>query len=334
MKALKNFGPHDLRVVELSDPQPRPGAALIRVRASGICGSDKWYWTTGPTDFIAGHEVAGAVVAVGDGVTALKPGDRVAVNNVVGCGACPACSAGAFTRCPNRTGNDVNDGFCEYVVAPERNCLVLEPAVDYEAGCLVFDQWGTPFAAVERGAVVAADAVAVTGLGPIGLGAVKCATLRGARVIALDPVPYRREMALRLGASAVLDPRAEGAVSALKDRTGGGPTVGIECSGNGKAYGLLLAALRPEGRLVSVGEHAEFTFHPSDDVIRKNLSILGSWYSTMPQGAAVQRLMAQGALPAKALVTHTVTLEEAPSAFARAVEMADGVVKTVILMPA
>jgi threonine dehydrogenase-like Zn-dependent dehydrogenase len=334
MKALKNFGPHDLRIVELPDPQPRPGAALICVRASGICGSDKWYWTTGPTDFIAGHEVAGEVVAVGDGVMALAPGDRVAVNNVVGCGACPACAAGAFTRCPNRTGNDVNDGFCEYVVAPVRNCLILDPAVDYVAGCLAFDQWGTPYAAVERGGVVAADTVAVTGLGPIGLGAVKCAALRGARVVALDPVAYRREMALGLGAAAALDPTAADAAGALKDVTGGGPTVAVECSGNGKAYGLLLAALRPKGRLVSVGEHAEFTFHPSDDVIRKNLSILGSWYSTMPQGAAVQRLMVQGALPAKALVTHTVTLEEAPSAFARAVEMADGVVKTVILMPA
>jgi len=243
------------------------------------------------------------------------------------------CAEGAFTLCSNRTGrDDVNDGFCGYVVAPLRNCLVLDPALDYVAGCLLFDQWGTPFAAVERAAVTAADTVAVTGLGPIGLGAVKCAALRGARVIALDPVGYRREMALALGADAALDPTAEAVTAKLKELTGGGPTVALECSGSGKAYAVQLGALRPRGRLVSVGEHAEFTFHPSQDVLRRNLAILGSWYTTMPQGAGVQRLMVQGAIPAKALVTHTVSLEEAPSAFARAVDMTDGVVKTVIVM--
>jgi threonine dehydrogenase-like Zn-dependent dehydrogenase len=333
MRALKNFGVHNLRVVEMPDPAARPGMALIRVRASGICGSDKWYWTTGPTDAMAGHEAAGDVVAIGDGVAGLKVGDRVAVNAVVGCGACPACAEGAFTLCPDRTGrDDVTQSFCQLVVAPERNCLVLDPAVDYVAGCLLFDQWGTPFAAVERAAITAADTVAVTGLGPIGLGAVKCATLRGARVIALDPVAYRREMALALGADAVLDPTAADAGEALKAITGGGPTVALECSGSGAAYAVQLAALRARGRLVSVGEHAEFTFHPSRDVLRRNLSILGSWYTTMPQGAGVQRLVVKGMLPAKALVTHTVTLEEAPSAFARAVDMRDGVVKTVIVM--
>jgi threonine dehydrogenase-like Zn-dependent dehydrogenase len=332
MRALKNFGPHDLRIVERPDPQPRPGAVLVRVRASGICGSDKWYWTTGPTDFIAGHEVAGEVVAVGEGVTTLRPGDRVAVNNVVGCGACAACAAGAFTRCPNRKGNDVNDGFCEYVVAPERNCLLLDPALDTVAGCLMFDQWGTPYAAVERAGLAPEEWVAVTGLGPIGLGAVAMAALRGAQVVALDPVAYRRDLALKLGAAVALDPTAEAATTNLLDATAGGPAAALECSGNGKAYGLLLAALRPEGRLVSVGEHAEFTFHPSDHLIRKNLSLLGSWYTTMPQGAAVQRLLLEGRLDPYALVTHRVTLEEAPAAFARAVDMAEGVIKTVIVM--
>jgi threonine dehydrogenase-like Zn-dependent dehydrogenase len=183
--------------------------------------------------------------------------------------------------------------------------------------------------------VTAADTVAVTGLGPIGLGAVKCASLRGARVIALDPVAYRREMALEMGADAVLDPTdgtAEAVTTSLRDMTMGGTAVALECSGNGAAYKMQLAALRARGRLVSVGEHAEFTFSPSDDVLRRNLAILGSWYTTMPQGAAVQRLMVKGTIPAKALVTHTVSLEEAPSAFASAVDMTDGVVKTVIVM--
>jgi D-arabinose 1-dehydrogenase-like Zn-dependent alcohol dehydrogenase len=132
MKALKNFGVHDLRVVQMPDPTVRPGTALIRVRASGFAaptsGTDHW-----PDGFYR-RSRGGDVVAIGDGVAGLQVGDRRG-QQCGGCGACPRAPR-TFTLCHNRTGkDDVNDGFCEYVVALERNCLLLNPAVDYVAGC-------------------------------------------------------------------------------------------------------------------------------------------------------------------------------------------------------
>jgi threonine dehydrogenase-like Zn-dependent dehydrogenase len=332
MKVLKAFAPGDLRVVEAAKPQPAAGQIKVAVRASGICGSDKWYFRNGPTDFIAGHEVAGEVVQLGPGVRRLRVGDRVAVNNVVGCGRCEACREGRFVRCPDRPSKDIDNGFSEFIVAPDRNCLVLDPRLDYEAGCLIFDNWGTPHAALERALVTPADKVVVSGCGPIGLAAVALAKLRGAFVVAVESLAYRRAAAIRLGADAAVEPGPD-VVAAIRDLTGGGATVVMECSGKGPAYESGLVALGMEGRFLSVGEGAEFTLRPSNVVIRKNLSILGSWYSTMAEGAEVQAMMLDGRIAPSAFVTHRATLEDAPAAFARVCECADEVLKTVILMP-
>lgn len=333
MKVVKAFGLKDLRVVEKPDPTPREGEVLIGVRASGICGSDKWYWrVTGPTDNIAGHEVAGEVLALGPGVRHLKPGDRVAVNNVVGCGICAECRAGRFVRCANRSGNDVNNGFGELVTAPERNCMILHDSLDYEAGCLIFDNWGTPFAAIGRAGVKNGDDVVISGCGPIGLAAVNLSKMLGAYVIAVDPIPYRRDAAIRMGADAVLSPDDK-AVPAINQLTNGdGASVVIECSGKGGAYEIGLSALRVGGTFVSVGENAQVDLKPSDHIIRKQLNVLGSWYTTMQQGKMVQDLMAEHRIAPYAFVTHRVTLERVPYIFGQVFDFGDNILKVVILM--
>jgi threonine dehydrogenase-like Zn-dependent dehydrogenase len=333
MKAINSFGPQDVRLVEVTDPYPGPEQVLIAVKGSGICGSDKWlWWHEQPTTFIAGHEVAGEVVAVGAGVQKLQPGDRVAVNNVVSCGACPACQQGAFVLCPYWTGqNDVNGGFAELVAAPERNCLLLDDAIDYVTGALIFDNLGTPYHAVQRAGVAEGDHVVVSGCGPIGLGTVIFAKLAGATVTALDPLPYRREMARSLGADAADAPSSESA-AAIREAAGGiGPHVFIECSGRGEAYHFGLSLLRQGGVFTSVGEHARFELHPSDQIIRKALDLRGSWYSTMPDGARIQELILRGKVNPQALVSHTAPLSGFPALFKQVCEFGDRVVKAVII---
>ncbi|MGQ9780603.1 MAG: zinc-dependent alcohol dehydrogenase [Bacillota bacterium] len=332
MRAIKAFGPKDLRLVELPDPTPGPGEVLIRVHASGICGSDKEYWLQGPTDGVYGHEAMGEVVALGEGVKHLRVGERVAINNVIGCGRCAACRAGRFVFCPHRPGRDVNGGYGEMLVAPERNCLRLDERVGDEAGCLIFDNWGTPYAALKRNGVGEGDDLVIFGCGPIGLAAAVLAKHRGAYVIAVDPVAYRREAALRLAADHALAPDEDlpAAVRALT--SGRGASVVLECSGQGAAYALGLAALRIGGTLVAVGEGARFDLRPSEGLIHRHLKIVGSWYSTMAEGREVQELIVTGAIDPLVFVTHRVGLEEVPRALARFASREEGVLKTVVVM--
>jgi len=335
MKALNSFGPQDVRIVDVPDPAPGEGQVLVAVRASGICGSDKWLWrSVEPVRQVHGHEVAGEVVALGPAVRRLRVGDRVAINNVVGCGACPACRAGVFVKCPNWTGaEDVNGGFGERVVAPERNCLKLADGIDYETGCLIFDNWGTPFAALERGRVAGGDDVVITGCGPIGLAAVALAKLRGAFVVAVDPEPSRLAVAASLGADVTLAPGDDTAPTVRQRTSGLGARVAVECSGKPPAYPIGLASLRIGGVMVTVGEGGALDLRPSEAVIRRHLSIVGSWYSSMGQGSQVQDLVLQGKIVPRILVTHRGPLEEFPRIFRLVCEAPDQVVKAVIINP-
>ncbi len=333
MKAIYGFGPRDVRLVDVPDPVPDAGEVLIAVRANGICGSDKWLWRAQePVRHVIGHELAGEVVALGPEVHWLQVGDRVAVNNVVGCGVCPACRAGDFVRCPHWTGaQDVNGGFGEFVVAPQRNCMKLNSCVDYELGCLLFDNFGTPFAALARGGVVAGDDVLIMGCGPIGLASVILAKQRGAFVIAADPLPYRRAAAAGFGADVTLAPDDDLPVAVHDATSGLGVRVALECSGKPPSYPLALEALRIGGVLVTVGEGGELLLRPSERVIRRNLSIVGSWYSTMTQGQQVQDMVVQRQINPCVLVTHRGPLAAFPRLLEQVCEFSDQVLKAVVI---
>ena len=335
VKAINCFGLKDMRLVDVPDPVPGKERVLVAVKACGICGSDKWqWWSPVPSTKIEGHEIAGEVVALGPGVKQLRVGDPVAIHNAVTCGTCPACQAGDLVRCPDWDGrNDVNGGYAELVVAPERNCLKLDAGIDFETGCLILDNWGTPFSAIGKTDIKRGDYVVVSGCGPIGLGAVGVAKLRGASVIAVDPVPRRLKIATQLGAEVGFPPNEELPNAIRKCTSGLGAHFVVECSGKGAAYPLALASLRIGGTLISVGEHAEFNFHPSELLIRRHLTIIGSWYSTMKDGRQVQDLIKQKKIMPKQLVTHRAPLAEFPQIFKEACEEPEKVIKAVILNP-
>jgi len=332
MKVLKAFGPGDLRVVEAPVPEPEPGCVRVKVRASGICGSDKWIWNVkGPMDGVAGHEAAGEVNKLGEGVTSLAIGDPVMINNVVGCGTCPACRAGAFVMCPRWDGSqDVGNGFGEYLIAPARNCIKILPGLDFVDGALIPDNWGTPYAAMKRAGVTVGSDVLVNGCGPVGQAAVALARALGAYVLAADPVAWRRDLALKNGADAAFEPR-ELPDAAVKYTNGLGVNAVIECSGANAAYENCLKSLRHGGCMVTVGEGGEFTFRPSDRLIRRALSVHGTWYSTIPQAGEVMQLALQRRINPRAFLTHTIPIEDAPRMFKSVVECEAGVCKCVIV---
>ena len=331
MKILKAFGPQDLRIAEVPIPEPGPGQVLIKVRTSGICGSDKWLWNvTGETDAIAGHEVAGDVCKLGGGVYSLSEGDRVAVNNVGGCGTCLACRGGKFVKCPNWDGSgDVNNGFGEYLVAPAINCMKIHPGLDYIEGALIIDNWGTPYGGIVRANVKQGMDVIVNGCGPIGQAATALCTAAGAYVVAVDPIEYRRQFALKNGAKTALHPNE--LPHAAKNLTDGlGAHVLLECSGTGEAYDNCLKSLRIGGTLVSIGEHAQINLNVSEQIIRRSLTIAGTWYSTMPQSVEIMHMAVCGKINLKCFLTHVVSLEEAAKLFGSVISCDDGFMKVVI----
>jgi threonine dehydrogenase-like Zn-dependent dehydrogenase len=226
----------------------------------------------------------------------------------------------------------VNNGFGEYAVAPERNCLKLSPGTGYEAGCLIFDNWGTPFAAISRTGLKRGDRALIFGCGPIGLAAVSlCASIK-ASVLAVDPVEFRRKAAVALGAWRALPPEETGGSAPGLSGWGKADLV-IDCSGKAPAYAAGLAALRTGGTFVCVGEGAEYPIRPSETLIRNQLTMLGSWYSTMRQGAEVQRLMRAGKIrDPSSFVTHRLSLDEVPGFFGGFVDCAAGILKPVIQM--
>jgi threonine dehydrogenase-like Zn-dependent dehydrogenase len=312
MKAARFPGPGQVRVEEAPVPEVGEGEVLVRTRASAICGSDKGLWEKGaPGGRIAGHEGAGQVVKVGPGVKGCAPGDRVVVLAVVGCGSCRECLAGRAPYCEKSEG--LAGQFAEYSVVPERNLVSLPEDIAFECGCLLSDSLGTPARAVRRSGAGEGDIAAVFGCGPIGLNCIQMLRAVGAAVIAMDPVPYRREAALRLGAHHALDPLDGDPLSRIKELTGSGADLAFECCG--LAGRQALRAVRRGGRVAFVGERESLEINPSEDFIRRHIEVFGSWYLTARDYWQNVELVRSGRVDPTRIVTHLLPFEEIARGF-------------------
>jgi threonine dehydrogenase-like Zn-dependent dehydrogenase len=331
MKQLKAFGPKDLRVVETEEPRINSEYnVLLDIHACGICGSDKWYWSVkSPAKKVAGHEVAGRVIAVGEGVRHVKVGDRVAVNNVKGCGYCGECSEGRYVRCANGI-THIGGGFSERIAVPEANCLLLDDDTGYVEGSLIFDNWGTPYAAIQRAGIKQGDSIAVIGCGPIGLAAVALSTAIGARVLAIDPIPERLAAAAKMGAKICLSPTEVTQEAVRRFSLTDGVDGVLECSGKSSSYDLAGSMVRIGGVVAAIGEGAAIQWS-SSTLIHKHLTLVGSLYSSMRDGQEIQRMMRSGIINPIVLVTHQFTMEQLPYVFGDIVECRNGIIKAVMV---
>ena len=290
MKAVLFPGNKKVEVVERADPVPGSGQVLIKTRASALCRSDMSLYYGHPVvggaaaktgQIIPGHEPAGEVVQVGFGVSAVKPGDRVSVYLAIGCGHCEWCQTGFQMLCPEWKclGFDIDGGDADYLVVPEANCLKLPDELSYEAGAVMTDMIGTQYHAQKRLAVSGAMTLAVFGIGPMGGSGVLVGKARGARVIAVDVLEERLNMAKALGADDVVNSADQDPVEQIRDLTQGvGVDVAIDCSGNPKAQNAALDSARKTGSVAFVGESSSTTINPSDQLIRKQLQVIGAWY--------------------------------------------------------
>jgi threonine dehydrogenase-like Zn-dependent dehydrogenase len=316
-------------------PMPGPRQALVRMKASSLCGSDlrAIYRPTdqgsGPEAYrgvIAGHEPCGIIEQIGPGVTRFRPGDRVVMYHIAGCGLCRDCQGGWQISCSSEQraayGWQRDGGHAEFLLAEERTLVALPDALSYLDGAMVACGLGTAYAACLRAAVSGRDTVLITGLGPVGLAAAMLCHAMGARVVGTDMMPERRALAEELKvADMVVASDADDLQARLLEATGGhGFEVGIDCSGNAEARRLCLELAREWGRVVYVGEGGVVSFAPSPLLIHKQLSLYGSWVCSVPQMIDLVEQLVRWDLHPDRLVTHRFKLDQARDAY----ELFDG----------
>jgi threonine dehydrogenase-like Zn-dependent dehydrogenase len=309
-------------------PEPGHGQVLLAMKASSICGSDlraiyREHLGHGAEAYqgvIAGHEPCGQVVAAGPGCRRLRDGDRVVVYHIAGCGVCDECRHGYMIGCtsPSRAayGWQRDGGHAEYLLADEVTCLPLPDELSYVDGALVSCGFGTAYEGLLRLAPSGRDRLLVTGLGPVGLAAGMLAKALGAGpVIGTDLAPERLKTALDLGAVDHAVP-VDDAAAAVADLTGGrGCEASIDCSGSGAARLLALENTRTWGRCAFVGEGGSITFAVSDLLIHKQVSLHGSWVTSLRHMAELLEHLTRWGLHPERTVTHRFPLDEAGEAY-------------------
>jgi L-iditol 2-dehydrogenase len=326
-------GVRDLRIEERPAPEPGPGEVLVAVARVGVCGSDVHYYTHGRIgDFVVrapmvlGHESAGVVAALGEGVEGLQVGQRVTLEPGYTCRRCHYCKTGRYNLCPDvvfMATPPIDGALCEYVAWPAEYVFPLPDVMTLADGAMM-EPLAVGLAAVERGAVRPGDAVAVYGCGPIGLLTLQAARAAGATtLIAIDVVPYRLKHAARLGATHVLNDVDGSAVEQVRAITSAiqgfeprhsGVDVAFETAGSLPTTRNALATTRPGGVAVLVG----LPPHPTVELdivaaASKAIDIRGlfRYANCYPAGIA---LAAAGRVDVASLVTHHLPLRETEDA--------------------
>lgn len=251
-------------------------------------------------------------------MTTVEVGDRVAAYLAIGCGHCAWCHRGYLFLCPDWKclGFDVDGGDADYLVVPEGNCLPLPKELSFEVGAVMTDMVGTQYATQERLGISGVDTVAVIGMGPMGSAGVLIAKARGARVIAVDILTDRLDMASQLGADAVVNGKTSDPVAALRDLTAGaGVDVAIDCSGSPTGQNAALDAACKMGRVAFVGESRKTEINPSDQFIRKLLTVMGGWYFPIWQWPEIVHFVVERDIDVAAMITHRFPIGEAAEAF-------------------
>ena len=310
-----------IELQEVPIPSPGPGQVLVKVQAASVCGTDlhifNWDpWAQGRIHppLIPGHEFAGVVAGMGRGVTTVKEGDLVSAEMHVACGKCLQCRIGEAHICQHVRilGVDEDGAFAEYAIIPESNIWKLSPQIPHEYATLL-DPLGNAVHAVLSGPI-AAQTVAVTGCGAIGLFSIAVAKACGAaKVFAVEVNEHRRAVAAKMGADVVMNPATEDVVARIKDETEGtGVDVLLEMSGVPTAMRTGFAALRTGGRASLLGIPSKpFELDFAKDIIFKGAIVLGingrKMFETWFQ---MEALLATGKLNLEPAITHRLKLGE------------------------
>ena len=337
MKASYFLGKGSFEVRQAPELHPGPGEVVIKNMVCGVCGTDVhiFHGEPGSADVnppvVLGHEYSGEVVEVGEGVTALKPGDHVTVDPNIYCGECVYCRNGKKQLCETMQAVGVtrDGGFGEYSLVPAAQAFKLGDSVPYEAGAMA-EPVACCLHGIDLAGIKAGDRVCIVGGGAIGLIMLQLAKLSGASSLVLsEPNEKRRQVALSLGADAAIDPTAPDARSAYEAALGDGADVVIECVGNNAAVKSAFQLAKKGATIVLFSvPKVDATFDlPLFDVYKKELTIKGSFVNPDTHERAV-RLINSGKLDFTSIITHRFNLDQLPEAIA--MQMSSESIKVVV----
>ncbi len=332
MRGVTFLGNRKLQLAEFPDPAPGPRDVVVAIKASGMCGSDLApYRATGDSSslglgkpsgpVIAGHEPCGVVAAIGSAVDehAARVGTRVMVHHYSGCGTCRHCQTGWTQMCSSgstvygRTGHGAH---APYMKVPAYTLVALPDELSFATGAAISCGTGTAYQALRRMNLAGGDTIAIVGQGPVGLSATQLATAMGARVIALDVSAERLKRAKEFGADAVINPKSGDAPAAIKELThGAGADLTLDASGSAAGRLIAVRGARKWGTACFVGEGGDVTIDVSPDMLRKQLTIVGSWTFSTTIQADCARFVADCKIGVDHLFTNRWQLEQADEAY-------------------
>lgn len=332
----------ELAVREVPVPLPGPGEVLVRVAACGICQSDlsqlDGHIAPRLPQITPGHEAAGVVAALGEGVRDRQVGDRVVIAAGKECGECPECRLGGGTdRCEDLQvmAFHYDGAWAEYVLTSAVSLIDVPRSVPLEHAAVLADAVSTPYGAIETAGLRAAESVGIWGLGGIGTHLVQLARMCGASpIIALDPLESARERALGLGADFALDPVAPETAARIKEITGGrGLRAAFDCVGRGATFAQADAALGHRGRLVLIGiSPDQLAVGPEIRFVRNRHSVIGHTGYRMSHLEDLVELTDRGRLDVSGSVTAVLPLDEVAEGVRRLREH-DGAPIRILLAP-
>jgi threonine dehydrogenase-like Zn-dependent dehydrogenase len=323
------LGNRKIEIRDFPDPAPGPGEVVIEMKASGMCGSDLKFYRPPPGEaqkalglggnaepFIAGHEPCGVVASRGPGVSEREApiGSRVMDHHYAGCGVCKHCRVGWSQLCREGItvyGVTANGGHAEYLKVPARTLVPLPEELSFVAGAAVSCGTGTAYGALRRMHLAGGATLAVFGQGPVGISATLLGAKMGARVIAVETNAERRALAKKFGADVAVD-----SPDSINDLTRGeGVDLALDTTGASAARLAAVRAAKTWGTVCFVGEGGDVTLDVSRDMLRKQLTIIGSWtFSAMGQ-LECARFAVDNGIDLDALFSHRWKLPQADEAY-------------------
>jgi L-iditol 2-dehydrogenase len=327
MKALLLSQYKRLEITDVPEPKPGPGEVLVRVAACGICGSDVHGYDGSSgrriPPIVMGHEAAGTIAAIGEGLGGFAVGQRVTFDSTVYCGVCPPCRRGEVNLCDSRQVLGVSCGdyrrtgaFAEYVVVPARILYRLPDNLSF-AEAAMLEAVAVALHGVSLAAVSADTSSLVVGAGMIGLLTVQALRVAGVRrIFVADVDDSRLKLAEGVGATEILSARSGLPEQVMRLSAGLGVDVAIEAVGNNETVRSAIESVRKGGTVVLVGNVSPEVTVPLQKVVTRQIRLQGSCASAGEYPRAIE-LMASGAIRVKPLITAVAPLADGPEWFER-----------------